>query len=174
MRQHRLSPLQAERLETFAQRRTLFDVGSGEPTRWPVKGKVLYFDYAPYHGVTVMDFEKREDRQNRLYPLMAQHKKPVLLLSWPINIDSYTYDVTDAFDHVVYIGKNTDGNACGNDHLFNKFRRRPVLHSIGSRAHDMIIYGPLQPTFVDRPLEPDEYAAGQETVLYWEDLWSRR
>ena len=53
---------------------------------------------------------------------------------------------------VVYVGKNTDGTACGAADMFEDFLGRPVLAHVPTRANTLIAYGPPAPGLRRAPL----------------------
>jgi hypothetical protein len=45
---------------------------------------------------------------------------------------------------VIYLGKSTDGTACGSSDLFERFLRREVLHYVPERRNTLIVYGKVR------------------------------
>jgi len=84
----------------------------------------------------------------------------MVLLSWvqpytfPCNRE--TFERLDKVDHLIYLGKNTDGTACADPILFSYLLTREVLHYVPDRVNTMIVYGPNKTP--DRSPYPEEYA----------------
>jgi hypothetical protein len=62
---------------------------------------------------------------------------------------------------LVYLGKNTDGSACGFPGLFEVLARREILAYVPDRPNTLIIYGKFirQPNEPHREPMPEEHAA---------------
>ena len=66
----------------------------------------------------------------------------VLLLSWPPN-----YNCNGLMHHVykhatiAYLGKNTDGTACGSNEMWGTLVRRDLIKSVPDRKNTLLIYG---------------------------------
>lgn len=82
----------------------------------------------------------------------------VAFLSWPVNHPTPGLMVIVAMTPcVVYLGKNSDGTACGTPGLFGELLRRKVLAFVPDRTNTLIVYGEQ----LAEPREPlSEEAAG--------------
>lgn len=66
----------------------------------------------------------------------------LLLLSWPVNWSTPgLLALARAAKGIVYIGSNTDGNACGTPDLFREFETRDLLAYIPTKANTLIVLG---------------------------------
>ena len=67
----------------------------------------------------------------------------VALLSWPVNWRlAGLVERLLTVPVVVYLGKNTDGTACGGPDLWTHLAQRPVLAYVPERANVLTVYGP--------------------------------
>lgn len=98
----------------------------------------------------------------------APERLGVVLLSWPANWRMEgLIELIERTDRVIYLGKNTDGTACGWRELFEALRRRPVLDHVPDPANDLLIYGPGD---VDREPFPEERAALSPFAEAWNSV----
>lgn len=97
----------------------------------------------------------------------------VAFLSWPPNW--HCPGLVQAIDRasiVAYLGKNTDGSACGWRDLWEHLRGRSVLAECPHRRNTLIVYGAGCSA---RPLLPEEQAALDPGCLYgYEDRAAAR
>lgn len=89
----------------------------------------------------------------------------VALVAWPQNTPLHgLVDILTRCRKVVYLGSNTDGNACGNTGLFSHFLSRQVLAHVPYRRNSLVVYGEM--TAESRHPLPEEWAA-----LHPETMW---
>lgn len=66
----------------------------------------------------------------------------VAFLSWPENrMDIDLLTLLKRSETVIYLGKNTDGNACGHPMMFEHFQRRKLLAYLPERRNTLAVYG---------------------------------
>jgi len=90
---------------------------------------------------------------------------PVAFLSWPVNHGAPgLLEIVSRTHCLIYLGKNTDGAACGYPDLFRYLLRREVLTYVPTKRNTLIVYGPR---FV-LPREPlgEELAALVPSTLW--------
>jgi len=86
-------------------------------------------------------------------------------VSWPRNtFDFGLVRLIERAHFVLYLGKNSDGSACGFPQFWEVLRAREVLTHVPDRENTLIVYGHKQ---IQRPIIPEEYAA-----LYQERIWT--
>lgn len=98
----------------------------------------------------------------------------VAVLAWPQNnsLPGLT-DLLNRSLEVVYLGKNTDGSACGTGSLFANLARRVVVKYLPDRGNVMIHYG-NQPRG-DARLHHEEFAALEQAKQYtYNEILDRR
>lgn len=86
---------------------------------------------------------------------------PHLFLSWPVNyLQVEIVKAAVTAETVVYLGKNTDGSACGTPDLFEVLVRREILAYVPDRINTLIIYGSFiaEPNEAHREPMPEEQA----------------
>lgn len=84
----------------------------------------------------------------------------VAFLSWPwTNQSDALIGLLELAPVAVYLGRNTDGTACGNRPLFDHFRSREVRAYVPERRNSLIVYG--GPVTGPRRLVGEEWAALQ-------------
>ena len=114
------------------------------------------------HAVDKEDFRVRHPHVvwHRSYFQHWDHPKDieVAVLSWPIN-NSLVGLVTllHRFPYVVYLGKNTEGSACGNPDLFRYLSGRESLLCVTDRRNTLVHYGPNPRK--DQTLHHEEWSA---------------
>lgn len=92
----------------------------------------------------------------------------IAFVSWPENTDpAGLVELLRPVRTVVYLGKNTDGTACGGTHFWRQMLSRPVLACERSRPNDLVVYGPVGE--VARPLVPEEVGALAPEPVWWTD-----
>lgn len=96
----------------------------------------------------------------------ARFQLDVVALVWPVNhpLPGIVPLVRRART-VVYLGKNTDGWACGGRDLWRELTHRQVSAHVPDPANDLIIYGPA--AALPRPLLPEERGATEAEILFW-------
>ncbi len=96
----------------------------------------------------------------------------VAFVSWPINwFDQGLLDCITRAKTVLYLGKNTDGCACGFPAIFKHMCDRELLHYVPDRKNTLIVCGDL----LSEPRVPtaEEYAgifSATEAILSYEEL----
>lgn len=124
-------------------------------------------------SVVAVDKEPRGKSTKRIAVVRQyfyQFTKPidVLVLSWPINHPcTGLIKAVGRADTVVYLGCNTDGNACGTPELFANLLVREVVAHVPSRRNTLIIYGPGREIRI--PLY-EEIAAIDQSAIYHYDM----
>lgn len=91
----------------------------------------------------------------------------VAFMSWPQNYnDEGVLRLIERAGTVVYLGKNTDGSACGSLRMFDHLVGRELLAHVPDRANTLLIYGKLL-------AEPRE-AVGEElaALASYERMWT--
>lgn len=81
--------------------------------------------------------------------VVREAKPDVAHLAWPSNIimpseNQALIKILGTIKRVIYVGKNTDGVACGTPELFGHFLQRPVLALVRDPRNTMIVYGDVQ------------------------------
>lgn len=84
------------------------------------------------------------------------HPIDIAFTSWPLNRWSGVEDLVDRARVVIYLGSNSDGNACGSELFWDILSRRRVIAHVPHRENTLIIYG-AEPEY--RRYLPEEYAA---------------
>lgn len=104
-----------------------------------------------------------------------RHYKPtepidVAFLSWPSQYeelggrDGGLTDIVELAKTVVYLGSNTDMNACGSERLIEHFLRRDLLLQMPARQNTLLILGDIRATH--RPPTGEEYAAWERVLKH--------
>jgi hypothetical protein len=139
-----LNDEQKEALLPHVRNRTVIDLGAGDLVLAHVlagelrAARVIAVDKRPMPTPTLDNIETVEST----FLAMPVNPRAIVFLSWPEN---YPHDQT-ALQHAkcakkfVYLGKNTDGNACGNHHLFQHLARRRVITYVPNVLNTMIVY----------------------------------
>ncbi len=159
-----LNEQQREALKPFLSGRLVHDLGSGNQilSRELIRlgaEKVIAIDKDPYrdapgHGIEPVTtyFENYQ---------AAIH---TAFVSWPRN----TYDagliaLIERAECVVYLGKNTDGLACGFPKFWEHLRQREALAHVPDPRNTLIVYGHRG---TKRATLPEELAALQQDRLW--------
>jgi hypothetical protein len=89
----------------------------------------------------------------------------VAFVSWPDNrTDKGLLRLVRRASQVVYLGKNTDGTACGSLALFEHFLEREILATEPDRKNTLIVYGARQDTRRE-PLCEERAGMSPDTIL---------
>ncbi len=136
-----LFPEQEKALAPLLKKRVVTDFGAGDlqmaRTCLRLGAKhVIAVDKAPWGKPT--------KRITVVAQYFHQYRKPidVLLLSWPINHHcAGLIEAVARAETVVYLGKNTDGSACGTPLLFSNLLVREVLVHVPHYRNTLIVYG---------------------------------
>ncbi len=92
----------------------------------------------------------------------------VAFISWPPNTPSALHGLIARTPLILYIGKNTDGSACGDPALWHELGTREVLDWLPQRRNELIIYGAERVT--RDPLPEERAAADTERVWSYAEL----
>ena len=104
----------------------------------------------------------------------------VAVVSWPQNTPLQGLrELIQVVPHVVYIGKNTDGTACGNPTLMRYLSERAAIHHIPTPKNVLIHYGPgprpfpyvYHEEFAGMNQEGDSLSYNPDTARYTENEW---
>ncbi len=97
----------------------------------------------------------------------------VALISWPVNWPVPGLVELVAWSNIViYLGTNSDGNACGFSELWKSLSKRTVIEHVPERENTLIIYGR---DTLERENLPEEWAAlNQENIWSFESLHARK
>lgn len=88
---------------------------------------------------------------------LADLRPQVAFLSWPSNYSQpMLLQICRQAEVIIYLGKNTEGTACGSAELFREFLRRKILSYDDDRANTLIALG--DPLVVTRSPTPEERA----------------
>lgn len=159
-----LSSAQQETLKPYLKDFLVHDLGAGnlqlseELVRLGAK-RVVALDKEPYRGTP----------PTGVYPLTGYFQDyhgliRTAFVSWPRNtFDFGLVRLIERTHFVLYLGKNTDGTACGFPQFWDVLRKREVLAHMPDRANTLIVYGLKK---IDRPILPEEYAALYQDHVY--------
>lgn len=152
-----LSDEQTAYLRTVVAGRVVADLGcgSGEISR-TMAGMGATLVHAVDKAPCPVEHPKVEVHQSYFNHWRCPEGVEVAVICWPQN---YTLlgltEILRIVPHVVYVGKNTNGTACGTPPLFTYLSRREPVRYLPHRANVLIHYG-------------DE--ARQEPTLHHEEL----
>jgi hypothetical protein len=168
-----LSPKQVKALKPFVEGRTVHDLGAGDlilaNQLWDMGAVRVYaidksqMPDTAKPGVTpiVSYFSQYEG------PFDKADRHEVIdtaFVSWPVNWpEEGLVKLVSRSNFIIYLGKNTDGAACGDIRLFNVLVKREVLAHVPEYRNTLIVYGVLE---VERDLLPEERAACDPGRLY--------
>lgn len=153
-----LSEEQLAYLRTVVEGRVVADLGcgSGELSRTMADmGATLV--HAVDKGPCPVEHPKVEVHQSYFAHWKCPEGVEVAVLCWPQN---YTLmgltGILRSIPHVLYVGKNTDGTACGTPALFSHLVLRGTVKCLPCRWNVMIHYG--NDPRPDRTLHHEEFA----------------
>ena len=163
----RLDKRQQAALAALIRGRTVHDLGCGDRTlsAYLVQlgaAGVVAVDYRqppgdPAAGVTAV-------RVMFLEFAASEPAIDVAFVSWPNNhVQHGLLELLHRSATVAYLGKNTDGVACGWPGLFRHFLARKLVAYLPHRANTLCVYGP--PIAEARIGEPEEQAGLDPLVI---------
>ena len=129
-------------VKQFVDGKTVVDLGSGDGERAEILkhlgGVVVMVDKEPSSPEVVREsFKDLGTTIKLLHP-------DVIHLAWPSNHDTGVIHLLSMAPVVIYVGKNTDGSACGTPNLFARLRWREVLAYVPRRQNTLIVYGAIR------------------------------
>lgn len=158
-----LSPMQRVHLQHVVEGRTVHDLGAGDLT------------YA--HDLTIIGASHvvaidKEPVSNPFAEVTFQHKRfvdvqddiDIAFISWPANYVNHIEVPASRARTIVYVGKNTDGTACGPAALFDTMLHRKLIAYIPERRNTLIICEGVLAR--PRPATGEEYAALNDHKLW--------
>jgi hypothetical protein len=159
-------------LAPFVRGKVVWDLGSGPEMRHSeillsLGAQVTAFDKVP------LPFVPGVQNVQALFKDIQGHPD-VAFLSWPVNnsgLDTLLPLLAQT-PVIVYLGSNTDGNACGTLAFFQEIRNRELKAHVPDRHNSLLIVGnPL----LERTLTPEEIAAlhGRNDIMSWEEAVKR-
>lgn len=87
--------------------------------------------------------------------LKTLESNDVALIAWPPNSGAEGLaELMSWFNHVIYIGCNSGGTACGDVDLWNHLTTREVIHYVPHQKNSLIVYGTAD--YTRRPLLQEE------------------
>ena len=144
---NRLNREQKEAVSEFVEAKVVYDLGAGDgassyellnlgAAQVFAVDKTHYTDFPEFlHG----NFED-------LLEIIPEEIE-VAYVSWPVNwLSPGLRALMNRADILIYVGSNTNGNACGHPLYFKDFMFRSVLAYVPSPANTLIIYGPKRNT----------------------------
>lgn len=89
----------------------------------------------------------------------------VAFVSWPVNWPMGLHVLLERTPRVIYLGSNTNGNACGYPKMWLQLAGREVLAHVPDAHNTLIVYGPRK---VRRPLLLEEKGALDPGDVYYQ------
>lgn len=162
-----LTHSQARCLRSVVQNRTVHDIGcgSGELSRWMAQNGAWRV-YAVDKDIGTLPKKFAQPNVVRVAASFAAYSKKlagdvgdVAVISWPWDSKhDGLVELLRKFTVVVYIGKNTDGSACGSNDLWQHLTTRALREEIPDQRNVLLHYGP---EVFDKPaLRSEEEIAG--------------
>ena len=136
---------QTDYLRGIVKGKVVADLGCGMGM---LTRKMACWGASMVHGVDKESFPWRNSKKVRWHQsYLAYWKMPpeveLAVVSWPQNTHIQgLQEILQAVPHVVYIGKNTSGTACGTPTLMRYLSGRASIHHITQIANVLIHYGP--------------------------------
>jgi len=171
----RLSKAQVKALWPYVKGRRVHDLGAGMciETRMLARlgaARVVAVDKERMPMVAAARIEQRRCYFADLTPI--EPKLDVAFVCWPQNYRApgLAYLCGQA-NTVVYVGKNTDGTACGSVDLFSTLLDRKVEVYLPERRSSLIIYGAYLGAGCPRAVLGEERACleGRERIISFEE-----
>lgn len=176
----RLSDAQAERLRPFVEGKVVHDLGAGPDCDLSLvlislgAKRVIAIEKDSMTPLNHPDIEQHEIHFSDYIKVHSEEQIEVAFIAAPRNArdwDLLTF--VRIAKVVVYLGKNTDGTACGFRQLFESFFTREVLAYVPEYPRTLIVYGGdlKEP----RQMRGEEYAAlhgqdGDAPILRFEEV----
>lgn len=153
-----LSAAQSTALSIYVRGRVVHDLGAGD---LELSRKLIKLGARRVHAVDKLEkfyYASKLDA-GLSYKSCYFHELPdtpmdVLFMSWPVNYEANLLPHVLRAGMVIYLGKNTDGSACGTPGLFEVMLRRKLHAYVPARKNSLVITG----AYLDCPREP----AGEE------------
>jgi len=162
----KLTKPQLDCLKGYVAGKVVFDLGSGtgEMAEWAARyaEKVYAVDYAQFPTFKRRNVEGVQCEFHRLETAgYLLRPEDVIVVSWPCNCSGKMRGLVDLLQQVntvIYIGSNTDGNACGDNSFWVHVSKRWLKAEIADQANTLIVYG--QEAFEDIQFRSEEELLG--------------
>lgn len=168
-----LTPEQEAALRPYVAGRVVHDLGAGDLTyarRLLDLGaqEVVAIDKERSFVSSVPGITYRQAYFHEVEPGLG-----TVFLSWPVNWNDRALLLHALSAHtLVYLGKNTDGTACGTPALFEAMVHRALLAYVPDPRNCLVITGPIQAHA--RTPTPEERAGMTSMHRMWSYLESER
>ena len=157
---------QAQLVERFVRGQVVYDFGASdlymscELLRLGAS-KVIAIDKEP---VRFRGIPKGIDFRQCVFRDVLDDPIGIAFLSWPPNYDTGLMPILRRSRVIVYLGKNTDGTACGTPEMFYYLLKRKVEY-VPDRKNDLICYT----EYLKRPRKPlpEEEASMDVSKIHW-------
>jgi hypothetical protein len=160
-----LTDQQAKLVERFVRGQVVYDLGAGD--------LYLACEMLRLGAVRVIAIDKEDIRFSSIPDAVVYRKMlfrdvkeasiDVALISWPSNYDNGLLPILMRSNVVIYLGKNTDGTACGTPGMFRYLLKRKA-ECVPDRKNTLICYTDfLQETRVPLPEETAAITASLDT-----------
>lgn len=161
-----LTPEQKQTLKKFIRGRRIRDYGCGNLY---LTRQLLQLGARHVEGIDALPGRVPKKLRTRLKVTRALfHECPssirTAFVSWPNNGDTGLEEALPQHTCIIYLGKNTDGRACGSLRLWRELRRRTVLAHVPAPENDLIVYGTA--ALKGRKMLPEEFAGSRKDRVY--------
>jgi hypothetical protein len=177
---HRLTPAQQSAVKGHIVDQKVYDLGAGDCASSVLladlgAGEVIAVDVARF-PVEYPEITQLQVSFEELVPHIDTID--VAFISWPINrFNPNLLTLIQRSETVIYLGSNTNANACGDPRYFREFRSRELLAYVPDMRNTLMICGDRLPE--PRPLDElhGEEVAGltmyESDILWFEDVENR-
>lgn len=168
-----LSAPQRAALAPFVKGKKVHDIGAGDlalsnELLMMTAKQIIAVDSHEYPALRRhAGMSKPPSKIERVTTYFHKYMDPIdtAFVSWPINhYDPGLVAIVERSRVVIYLGKNSDGTACGFPAFFLPLSKREVHVYIAERANTLIVYGP-------RPVERPMYGEERASILIDERMW---
>ena len=149
-----LSPAQQEVVAEHVKGKLVHDMGFGDATLARVLVNLGAREVIGVDKETVFEglLDKIHHYRCRFEEFVGEAK--LIFLSWPINHDNFALlRLVQKAETVIYLGKHTDGTACGWPGLYTHLSSREIHSHLPERKNTLTIYGPAR---MARPMTGEE------------------
>jgi hypothetical protein len=162
----RLSAAQKNAIKMYVKDRRVHDLGSGDfalsAVLHEMGAKVTAVDYQTWEGGSRVPAGV-EFVQSRFKDFVGDID--VAFVSWPANnMNQGLVELLQKATKVIYLGKNTDGTACGNPELFRYLSTRRLHAYLPDRHNNLLVVG--ERLREPRPLTGEELAGIDQSRVY--------
>lgn len=140
----KLTPKMKEAIRPYVEDKIIVDLGAGDLTQAKILCELgAYTVHAVEPAAPYIEPDCIYTYATHFRGMPAFEDATVVFISWPLpSLDFRELEpLFERAEHIIYLGSNYDGTACGTPAMFLYLLSREIEQHIFHRTNDLIIYG---------------------------------